>query len=117
MVGKSPMTRENKPLLKTDALGQSARNAFHSMMDNNDFLRDGALPVVSPRAGRVPDPMPQRGPTHATGGRPVAWSQATESEGKFDWPRKNSNHAEDSSTAEHSPKEYGRSIQQKGSSH
>lgn len=66
---------ENKPLLKTDAPGQSAHNdgATHStpMMDNNGSFRDGALPVESPRAGRVPDPMPQRGPTQATGGHPV----------------------------------------------
>ena len=66
---------EKKPLLKTDVLGQSARNDsathFTLMMDNNGNMRDGALPVESPRAGRVPGPMPQRGPTQTTGGHPV----------------------------------------------
>ena len=34
-------------------------------------LRDGARPVKSHRAGRVPGPVPQKGPPRATGGHPV----------------------------------------------
>ena len=33
--------------------------------------RDGVFPVDSRRAGRVPSPVPQKGPPQATGGHPV----------------------------------------------
>ena len=40
-------------------------------MDNDKLQRDGVLPVESRRARGAPGPMPQRGPTQATGGHPV----------------------------------------------
>ena len=62
-------------MLKSDVLGQMALNDstthLRHMMDTNSVSRDGALPVESRRASRVPGPVPQRGPPHATGGHPV----------------------------------------------
>ena len=40
-------------------------------MDNTTSFRDGALPVESRWASRVPGLVPQKGPPHATGGHPV----------------------------------------------
>ena len=38
------------------------------MTDDNGSSGYGALPLETRRGGRVPGPMPQRGPTHTTGG-------------------------------------------------
>ena len=40
-------------------------------MHNFNSKRDGVLPVESRRAGRVPGPVPQKGPPRVTGGPPV----------------------------------------------
>ena len=60
---------------KTDVLGHwrvtAVQRNYVTWMDNLLSLRCGALPVESRRASRVPGPVPQKGPPHATGGHPV----------------------------------------------
>ena len=62
-------TRTRKPMPKSDALGHwrvTAVLRITSMMDTNNLNRDGALPVETRQAGRVPGPQPRRGPPFAT---------------------------------------------------
>ena len=67
---------EKKPTLKPDVLGQSqalndSTTYIRYMTDTPNSSRDGALPVRTRQAGRVPGPEPQRGPRLATGGHPL----------------------------------------------
>ena len=51
---------------KTDVLGLRALNwstaLYVKWMDRDSINRDGALPVETRRAGRVPGPLPRYGP-------------------------------------------------------
>ena len=86
-------TRTRKLTPKPDALSQwrtmKVQRNHVSWLEIFKFKRDGVLPVESRRAGGVLGPVPQKDPPLTTGGpRPNARSQALETEGKCDWPKK-----------------------------
>ena len=68
-------TRTRKPTPKLDALSQwytmEVQCNYVLWMENFKSKRDDVLPAESCQAGRMPGPVPQKGPPQATGGHPV----------------------------------------------